>query len=110
MKTSHFIGVVEENASVNSIPLTNSPESSFGLLVLSLHPSVYPCVRVSVYQSLACSHDNSRPVQARATKFGPNVQNTLVKVSILKGLSTLIFKVKFDFKIQMYPILSLSAA
>ena len=31
----------------------------------------------------ACPCDNSSPVQARATKFGPEVQNTLVKIPIV---------------------------
>ena len=36
-----------------------------------------------VCQSLACSHDNSSAVQAGITKFGPEVQNTLVKILIV---------------------------
>ena len=55
------------------------PEASFGLRVLSLP------VSVCVYQSLACLHDNSSPVQARITKFGPEKQNTLVKIPIVLG-------------------------
>ena len=35
---------------------------------------------VCVYQSLACPHDNSSPVQAWITKLGPQKQNTLVKI------------------------------
>ena len=38
---------------------------------------------VCVCQSLACLCNNSGPVQARITKFGPKMQNTLVKVSIV---------------------------
>ena len=53
------------------------PEASFGLRVLPLPASV------CVYQSLACPHDNSPPVQARITKFGPEKQNTLVKIPIV---------------------------
>ena len=62
-------------------------EASFGLWVLSLPASVYPCVRVSVcvFQSRACPHDNSPLVQARITKFGTKVQKTLVKVPIVFG-------------------------
>ena len=41
--------------------------------------SVCPCV----YQSLACPHDNSSSGQARITKFGVQVQKTLVKVPIV---------------------------
>ena len=43
------------------------------------------CLCVCVYQSLACPHDNSSPVQARITKFGPEKQNTLVKIPIVLG-------------------------
>ena len=46
---------------------------------------VVACVCVCVYQSLACLHDNSSPVQARITKFGPEKQNTLVKIPIVLG-------------------------
>ena len=63
------------------------PEASFGHWVLSLPASVCvcPCVCQSVCQSLACPHDNSGPVQARITKFGPKMQKTLVKVPIVLG-------------------------
>ena len=47
------------------------PEANFGLRVLSL-----PASRV-------CPRDNSLPVQARITKFGAQMQNTLVKVPIV---------------------------
>ena len=40
-------------------------------------------VYLSVCQSHACPRDNSRPVQARITKFGTKMQNTLVKVPIV---------------------------
>ena len=42
-------------------------------------------VCVCVYQSRACPHDNSSPIQARVTKFGPEMQNTLVWVPIVFG-------------------------
>ena len=61
------------------------PEASFGLRVLSLPASVCLCIRVCVCQSRACPHDNSPLVQARITKFGTKVQNTLVKVPIVFG-------------------------
>ena len=41
------------------------------------------CVCLSVCQSLACPRNISGPVQARITKFGPKMQKTLVKVSIV---------------------------
>ena len=62
---------------------------NFGLRVLSLPAStgasvcVCMCVRPCVYQSLACPRDNSSHLQARITKFGVEVQNTLVDVSIV---------------------------
>ena len=33
----------------------------------------------------ACPHHNSSPIQARITKFRPEVQNTLVKIPIILG-------------------------
>ena len=42
---------------------------------------VCPCV--CVYQSLACPHDNSSAPQASITKFGSEMQNTLVKMPII---------------------------
>ena len=41
------------------------------------------CVCLSVCQSRVCPRDNSSPVQARITKFGAQMQNTLVKVPIV---------------------------
>ena len=41
------------------------------------------CVCLSVCQSLACPRNNSGPVQARISKFGPKMQKTLVKVPIV---------------------------
>ena len=63
------------------------PEASFGLRVLSSPASVGLCVRVCVcvWQSRACPRDNSSPIQARITKFGPEMQNTLVWVLIVFG-------------------------
>ena len=45
------------------------------------------CVRlcVCVYQSLACPRDNSSPVRARTTKFGQEMQKTLIKNPIVLG-------------------------
>ena len=60
-----------------------SPEASFVLRVLSLPASVCLCIRMYVYHSLVCPHDNSGPVQARINKFGPTMLNTLVKVSLV---------------------------
>ena len=41
------------------------------------------CVRVSDRQSSACPCNNSSTVQARITKFGPEMEKTLVKISII---------------------------
>ena len=46
---------------------------------------LWVCVSVCMYQSQACLHDNSSPIQARITKFGPEMQNTLVWVPIVLG-------------------------
>ena len=52
-------------------------------------------VCVSVRQSLACPRDNSGPVQARITKFGPKIQNSLIKVPIFLFVSS--FQLYFNF-------------
>ena len=70
-----YLGVVNH--------ITFLPEVSFGHRVLSSPVSVGLCV--CVYQSRACPHDNSSPSQARITKFGPEMQNTLVWVPIVFG-------------------------
>ena len=41
--------------------------------------------------------------------YGPKMQNTLVKVPIVLWTDLLTFKVKFNLKVQIYLILSLSA-
>ena len=43
------------------------------------------CLRLSVCvrQPPACPHHNSLPIRARFTKFGPEVQNSLVKIPII---------------------------
>ena len=62
------------------------PEASFGLRVLPLPAcvcvrlSVCLCVRPCVRQSWACPRDNSLAVKARITKFGPEMEKTLVKI------------------------------
>ena len=46
------------------------------------------CLRLSVCvrQPSACPRDNLSPIQSRITKFGPEVQNNLVKIPIVFGL------------------------
>ena len=68
-----------ESAGQLKLHLILLPEASFGLRVLSLPACVCLCVR----QSWACPSDNSSTVQARITKFGPEKQNTLVKIPIV---------------------------
>ena len=41
------------------------------------------CLCQSVCQSLVCLRDNSGPIQARIIKFGPKVQNNLVRIPIV---------------------------
>ena len=55
---------------------------SAGFQVMLFPASVCVCVLVSVCEPWACLHNSSSPGQARITKFGPEVQNTLVKVSV----------------------------
>ena len=62
------------------------PEARFGLQVLMLPASVCVSVCTSVRQPFAYPHDNLRPIQARITKFGPEVQNSLVKISVVLGV------------------------
>ena len=45
---------------------------------------VYVCV--CVRQSSVCPDDNLSPAQATITKFGPEVQNTLIKMPIVLGV------------------------
>ena len=73
-----------------------------------LRLSVRSCVRPSVPRPRACLRDNLSSVQARITKFGTEVQNTLVKIPFVWGSLTLNLKVKFNLNIKIYPILCLS--
>ena len=67
-----------------SVVILFLPEASFGLRVL-LPMSVRVCISVCVRQPPACLHHNSAPLQAGITKFGSEVQYTLVKIPILDG-------------------------
>ena len=62
-----------------------NPRPVLAIGYLSLPASVCVCVSVclSVCQLLACPRDDWGPVQARITKFGPKMPNTLVKVPIV---------------------------
>ena len=54
----------------------------------------------------ACPWDNSSPVCARTTKFGPEVQNTLVKISIVLGVHWA-WHIKFNLFSKSYLFASL---
>ena len=54
-----------------------------GIVVACVCVCVCVCVCLCVRQSWACPSDNSSTVQARITKFGPEKQNTLVKIPIV---------------------------
>ena len=62
-----------------------STETTFGGYCHCLHLSVHVCVCPRVRQPWACLRDNLWLIQARITKFGPEVQKTLVKISIVLG-------------------------
>ena len=54
-----------------------------GIVVTSDNVHVCVSVRPPVCQSRVCPRDNSWPVQARITKFGSVVQNTLVEIPVV---------------------------
>ena len=54
-----------------------------GIVVACVCVCVCLSVCLCVCQSRVCPRDNSSPVQARITKFGAQMQNTLVKVLIV---------------------------
>ena len=67
-----------------SFEIADFTQGQFGPSVLLLLVSV--CVCLCVYQPQACLCDNLWPIQARITKFGPEMQNTLVKIHIVFGV------------------------
>ena len=62
-----------------------NPWPDFGLRVLllpaSVNPSVCLCVNHELFHTITC-----HLFQARIIKFGPEVQNTLVKISVVYGV------------------------
>ena len=75
-------------------------------------PSVCVCVYVwvCIHQSWVCPCDHLSRVQNRITKFGPEVQNTLVKIPFVFGINwPWPSRLNFNFKVKIYPILSLCA-
>ena len=68
------------------------------------------CVWSCVSQSRAWSHETLWPVQAVTTKFGPEVQNTLVKFPIFLGVDwPWPCKVKFNHHMERLPSLRFCA-
>ena len=83
-----------------------SPGVVVACICLSVHPSVCPSVHVCGNHELV--HNNSSPIQARITKFGfRGVKDLGLDPYCFMGLVTT-FKVKFNFKSQDLPHLSLS--
>ena len=54
--------------------------------VMELFCPVCVCVCECVRQSSVCPDDNLSPAQATITKFGQEVQNTLIKIPIVFGI------------------------
>ena len=77
------IGLLLQRDGYNSTIFTRGQFWPSGIVVASVCLSVCLCVR----QSLACPRDNLSPVQARIIKFGPEEQNTLVKIPIVLGVN-----------------------
>ena len=68
---------LEDQCRFSSVLTFFLPEARLGLWVLSLP------VSMCVYQSRARPHDNSSLFEARIIKFGPEVQNIMVKIPIV---------------------------
>ena len=82
-------------------------EASFSLWYC-LWRCVSAPVRVLVCQSQLSSCDDFPFAQSRTTKFEPEMKNSLVKIPLVLFWLTLIFKVNFNLKLKMFPMLSLS--
>ena len=85
------------------------PEASFGLRVLSLPASVCVCVSVC----LCVNHLLVRAITRDLFKLGsPNLDQRCkrpwLRSLLFWGQLTLTFEVKFNLKVRIYPILSLS--
>ena len=83
----------------NYIPLfTRGHFWPLGIVVACVCLSVGVCV----YQSINCPPDNSRHVETRITKFGPKMQNTLVKDPIVLG-GNRPWTLRSNSKVKIYP-------
>ena len=68
------------------------PEAIFDLpsiVVACVCLCVRSFVHASVCQPWACTRDNLWPIQVKITKFGPDVQNTLLRSLLFMGWLTL---------------------
>ena len=66
------------------------------------------CLRLSVcswvYQPLACPHDNSGPVQAGITKFGPGCAISWVKSLLFWGAIDFDLQCQIQLKMSKFPV------
>ena len=79
--SGEFLNVGVPQGSVLGPLFTRGQFWPSGIVIACVCGSVCVCV----YQSRACPDDNSSPIQARITKFGPEMQNTLVWIPIVLG-------------------------
>ena len=83
------------------------PEASFGLRVLSLPASVRPSIRPSVTKFVrAISH---HLFKLESPNLDHRCKRPWLRSLLFWGQLTVTFKVKFNLKVRIYPILSLSA-
>ena len=82
------------------------PEARFGPRVLSLPVSVSVCP--SVRQSRVCLRDNPSTLQLGSPNLDHKCKRPWLRSLLFWEWLTLTFKVKFNFKVTIYPILSLS--
>ena len=76
-------GLLPVNTKLSQNVFTRGQFWPSGIVIVCVCVSFRVAVCVCVYQSLACPHDNSSTVQARITKFGSEMRNTLVKMLII---------------------------
>ena len=111
-KTSklHITGLCEGNSPVTGeFPAQRASNAENVSIWWRHHDQFWPLGIVvaclCVCQSPVCTHDNSWPVQAGITKFGPEGAK---HIDCFQGESSLTFKVKINFEVKFYPILSLT--
>ena len=82
-------------------------QASFGIWVLSLPASVW--FHACLYESRACRRITRHPVKPVSPNLNKRCKTSWWKSMLFMGWLALIFKCKFDLKVQVYHILSLSA-